>query len=818
VSKYIRICWFGALIAGCLAAAPVPLGNSLTTTERLDHQRENRALVDLLQNLHYSDQQFRDVDSSDMIDAYIAKLDPERLIFTEGDLKHWKLRFGRTLKAVYLLRGDEQPVYEIADRFRAAALDRCAWVEAKLAAGVDLTKGDAPLGRDLAPATDATELDQRWEKQLRATVLRHRILGRTAAEAAKVVREQYQDFRDEIERLNATRVREIFWEALLGLFDPHSGYFASDTADEFAVMMRGGVSGVGLSVARSHGRIKIVSLQPAGPADENGELEPQDELVALVDEQGKRTELAGLTASDVTTRLRGKPGTKLQVFYRRGDNGEVRNLTLVRRDLVLIQDRARGALATVATDAGKTTLGWIYLPDFYHDSQDGVTTSAAADVRELLTQLEAAGAQAFVLDLRGNPGGAIVEAVGLAGLFIPGGVVAITRGSDLKPKPQAVEKPVTATDKPLIVLISRHSASASELFAGAMHFHRRALIVGSERTFGKGTAQAYIDLNRLAFHPANAGRWGTLRVTSDKFYFPDGQSAQGTGAKSDFELPQPDVEDDFKFEEQLPHALRAEKLTDAPPPRATGHFATAEAAVVRDLAERSTARRSVNADFRVAADELAYAKHVHDAPDKTLNLEQAVALDQTLLVARENLRREVLGLVDSVDSTPVEIAAVREAKSRHEVLARARKPTAADARIGWADRATFRFDDAGTLREIPLPALPFRERAIEAQKLADVFNHASGQTITDATMAAVLRKLALLDTYSDAEIARCFTGEKPGDPSTWRGIEAVFHELAIGESTTFSRLKYDVTARETLRIAADWTQRIGANPNGESKK
>jgi carboxyl-terminal processing protease len=806
-------------LAATLAAAfparasdPTPLLNSLTTTERLDHQRENRALVDLLQNLHYTDQQFRDVAANDMIDAFASQLDSAHLVFTEEDIKHWHQRFGRTLKGVYLVRGEEQPMFEIADQFRAAVAARSAWIDAKLAAGLDLSVADTPVGHDVGPAHDAAELDRRWEKELKAALLRQRLLGRDAADATKTVRERYQDFREEIDRLNATRVREAFWEALLGLFDPHSGYFAADTADEFGVMMRGGVSGIGLTLSKRHGRTVVGSVQPGSPADENGELQSGDEIVAFKSSDGSRTETADLTSRQATALLRGEAGTTVQVFFRRGADGPVRDLTLTRRDLVLIHDRARGARVTVQTDHGDLVIGWIHLPDFYHDGQDKATSSAADDVRQLVVQLTAAGAKAFVLDLRGDPGGAIVEAVGLAGIFIPTGTVVITRGSDLKTKRQSVDKPAVATDLPLLVLVSKRSASASELFAGAMQFHRRAIVIGEERTFGKGTAQAYIDLNRLSLHPANAGRWGTLRVTSEKFYFPDGRSAQGTGARSDLVLPSVESDEDFEYEEQQPHALPADKLGGPPPARASGSFPVVDAELIRQLQAKLDARRATDPEFRLGANRLAFEKRLVEENDKTLRLEDAMTADRSLLVTREALRQETLALPRTVRSEPVEIALVREAKTKHEAWSRARRPADADGHVGWVARGAFHFEDGETLREVWLGSLPFRERAADPS-LVTAFNRASGKSLSAPDVEAALRRLALLETYYDGDVAKCFGTAEPDAPA-WRGIEAVLHELAVGEASTFSRFNHDVTARETLWTAADW---IGLNDVGRDR-
>ncbi len=794
------------MLAAALAVAPLParsLLETVTTSERRDQQREGRVMVDLMQNLHYSARQFREIDSGEMIDAYLDHLDPENAIFTQPDVDRFHQRFERTLKSVYLVHGDDAPALEIADVFRAGVARQVEWARARLDRGFDFDVAETALPDDAPRARDAKELEMQWEKRLKEAVLLERLAGRTADEAIANVRKRFNQWGQDAAALTVTKARELFWESEINLFDPHSGYFAADSARDFKVMMSGSVSGVGLVVHMRDGLVSVASILPGGPADQIGSIQPGDEVVALAAGDAPQVPTRGLALNDIVERLRGAPGTALHVAFRPAAAAPVQEITLVRQDVVLAELRARGGLAAVDTDEGPIKVGWIELPEFYGATGDDTNTSAAQDMAELLGELQKRGAQAIVVDLRSNPGGGMSEAVAVASLFLPSGLVVATRDMEGKLELKNVSPHEPPYAGPLVVLTSARSASASEIFAGAMQFHRRAVIVGGSRTYGKGTAQAYLDLNHSPLRGTATGTWGMLRVTSERFYFPDGRSPQGAGAKSDVVLSMLEDPAD-KFEESERHALSQDTLALGRTEPATGAFRAVTSELLRQLGIKMQQRMSTLPEFKLAGRRQALAADLKKS-STSLRLADRIQELETFDAARETLRHELLALPPTFHPTLVDIALVRETRARHSQWVRARKPENADPKVGWMDRGTFCFDDeSGELREIPLGSLPFREHVRSSAALAERFRSASGGPLTDAQMAEILRRLATMEQSTERQVEASFATAAPaGEPAAQRGISAVLRALADEDVTVRPPTVYDIGLRESLRIAAD---------------
>lgn len=759
-------------------------------------------MVDLMQNLHYSARQFREIDSGEMIDAYLDRIDTEHTVFTESDVERFHQRFGRTLKSVYLVHGDDAPALEIADAFRAGVARRVDWARARLERDFDLDVAEPTLPDDAPRARDARELEIQWERRMKEAVLIERLAGRTDKEAIATVRKHFNQWGQDAEALTVTKARELFWESEINLFDPHSGYFAADSARDFKVMMSGSVTGVGLVVQMRDGLVSVGSVLPGGPADELGMIQPGDEVVALGGDAA-RVPTTGLALNDVVERLRGAPGTSLRIAFRRTASTPVQEITLVRQDVVLAELRARGGLADVESDSGSTKVGWIELPEFYGATGGDANTSAAQDMAELLGELQKRGAQAMVIDLRRNPGGGMAEAVAVAGLFLPSGVVVATRDMEGKVELQKVAPHAPPYAGPLVVLTSPRSASASEIFAGAMQFHRRGVIVGGSRTYGKGTAQAYLDLNHSPLRGTATGMWGMLRVTSERFYFPDGQSPQGTGAKSDLVLPVLDEPAD-KFEESARHALSRDALSIERTEPATGAFRPVTPERIAQLRVRAQRRMSTMPEFQLAVRRQALEAGLKKSGSNLKLVDRTQELE-TFDAAREALRHDLLALPTAFHPTLIEIAAVREARARHCQWVRARKPATAEPKVGWMDRGTFCYDDeSGELREVPLGSLPFREHIHRSSALAERFSSASGITLANAQMADILRRLATMDQSTQQQVEACFAiGARGPDSAVQHGISAVLGALAEEDVTLRPPTVYDIGLRESLRIAAD---------------
>lgn len=358
-------------------------------------------------------------------------------------------------------------------------------------------------------------------------------------------------------------MRERFFDAIIRSYDPHSGYFSADSSREFALEMEKAVVGLGLNLRKENGHCVVAAVHSGGSADLNSAIAPGDHIEALAEGDAPWIETDHLRLREIVKLMRGTAGAKLRVAYRPGGTASRIETTLERTRIILGDDRAQGAVSEVpGTEGKKRRIGWIDLPSFYTAGENSSLTSGARDVRELLGQMATAPLDGLVLDLRDNPGGALTEAVALSEIFLPQGLVMLSRGMDAKLKEHSMQPSEPLFKGPLVVLVSPHSASASEVFAGAMRHHKRAVIVGPGPTFGKGTVQAYIELSKN--FGSDADDWGTLRVTTERFYQPGGQAVQRAGITPDIFFPNTPIKGSFQREADLPGALPEESVP-APP-------------------------------------------------------------------------------------------------------------------------------------------------------------------------------------------------------------------------------------------------------------
>lgn len=817
---------FALALAGILAPARMlPVGETLTTSEKRELRAEARLVIELLQNLQYADRQFHELEGSEIVTRYLDALDPDDLILTRRDTEFLHRRFDRTIKAVYLLKGDLEPAYEMYDFFAERARRRLAWIDTRLDQKIDLTTaGTLAVAKE--PAADDAEADQRWEARLKDELIAEMLDGRDQPAAVAQVKKLYRKWGHEIAALDALAVRQHFFDGLINLFDPHSGYFSSEQARDFQIMMQGAVVGVGLGVRLDDGKCLIDEVTPGGPADLAGVFEEGDEILALSDDGKTWRDVAGLPLRKIVADLRGEPKTKLSVAFR-SSGGPRREAALTRAEVVLAGDRARGGISEVPGEDGRVRrIGWILLPDFYAAEPGKDGASATRDVRELIDKMKKPGIDALVLDLRGNPGGAMTEAVGLSGLFLPSGVVTIMRGLDGQTTEQKIEPAPITYGGPLVVLTSARSASASEMFSGAMRCYRRAVVVGAAATFGKGTAQDFIDLNKLPVRPASAlTDWGMLRVTRAKFYFPDGHSPQRDGVPSDIVLSLP-AEGTAEHEADLPHALANDTIETHFAGAPAGDFARLDDALLKSLREQSEHRAQTWPEFALERRRREFNAARTAAKERSVQLEQRQKERAEQDAKAQAVRQEMRELVakDSYRTERLRIAAVQAARDSHEKSVRAHLPAGVKPADGWLQGGYFRMEDAdGKLRELSLASVDFRRYHADAAELAKAFASASGAPATREAMETALQQLNLLEERTDEAVLACLAKVGDGtaklDPAaTRRGGEAVLRRLIeIDPGLVDPQKRLDVVKREGLRIAADWAARMApAAPKPEN--
>ncbi len=544
-----------------LGAATSPrLATTITAVERRMLEKEARLVFDLLQNHHYSGKALRQVSNQELISNYLDELDPERRFLTNADIDYFNRRFGRSLKSVYLLKGDLQPAFEIYDTFSERLHTRLDWIERRLGNLFDYTLDEIhpPEDTGSSPST----LERWWESTLKSQVLDELLAGRSSPDAREAVAESYRELRRRFAGYRAADVRSHFLDSIIRAFDPHSGYLPANAARDFEIEMGDTLAGIGLDLRIISGRCIVVGLAPGGPADLSALIRPGDQLVAMQNASGGRIDLTDRPFDDIVDAMRGEAGSGLTAYFVRTGHPTELAVSMTRAKVIDPARRARGAISRVPTEnGGFARIGWIDLPVFY-GSPDAAGESASRDVEELLRAMSARGIEGVVLDLRENPGGALVEAVGLCSLFLPPGRRVLYAGmSGGEPQEHATTDRGFRYDGPLIVLTSPRSASASEVVAGALQLHRRAMIAGWAATFGKGTVQSYLNLDQFA-QDSESSTWGSLRLTIEHYFLGDGRPVQQAGIPSDLELPA--FEDPgFEREADLPASMAPVALASA---------------------------------------------------------------------------------------------------------------------------------------------------------------------------------------------------------------------------------------------------------------
>ncbi len=754
-------------------------------------------MVDLLQNLHYSSRALRELPTADIIDGFMQALDPERLIFTQADVEWFGRRFGRTLKNVYVMTGDAQPAYEIYDRFREKLVRRREALLTQLAIPIEL--GASGPAADAGFARDDALLDEWWLRRLRTSLIRERVAGRSPAEAEAEVRRRVLRWSQTLESQSADEVRERFWESTFRLFDPHSGYFAPGTAAEFDVAMRGVVAGIGVNVKLDEGVCRIAEILADGPAEHDGRLQPGYELLALTSTEGSWVELAGKKIDRIVALLRGPKDTPLSLRYRRSSTGGTEEVTLTRREVVLPENRARGGITVVPAAVGAAgSIGWIELPEFYSDP-DGGEAGSARDLEALLKQLVAANVDAVVLDLRRNPGGAMRDAVKIAGLFLSEGTVLATRDGAAKVSETKVPPHLPTYTGPLVVLVSNQTASAGELIAGALQTHRRAVIVGARQSFGKGTAQAYIDLSFGKKDPQNPR--GLVRVTAQRFYFPDGRSPQQRGVQADIVLP------GFEFprvkrEETLPHSLPGDALSQ---------FAGLQPVADQAAPERIDPLRAI-ALSRDGDRERKLARRIEELAQEKSPAEQGLALPEAK-IWQEQRDEATNALVEAhaaacaeqrFPTQRIDLPSVAEVLRRRQERLRA---AAGDQPApGWVAGQSFCYESGGPLVEIPLSDLPFRRAMRRSPTIAANLAQRAGYRGDAAAVTEALRRLATAEAVDATALRDALEPLATPAELAEALMPAVLREVSALTIPAHPAEVRDLPLREALRVAADWAR------------
>ncbi|TFH88000.1 tail-specific protease [Billgrantia azerbaijanica] len=500
-----------------------------------DHRQAAVEVAESLRYGHYADVDLDDDWSRRAFDRYLDILDNQRAFLLEEDVEAF--RHLETRIDDMLLDGDLNGAYELYRRYHARAESRYEWLLARIDDGLDLTfdnDGRLEVDRSDAPwLTREAELDELWRKRLKNAALTQAISGQERDEIEANLRQRYEGQLTRLRQTNGEDVFGLFMAAVTGSIDPHTEYLTPRQGESFDIQMRLSLEGIGAMLQSDGEYVKVTSLVPGGPADRAGVLEPADRIVGVGQEEGEMVNVVGMRLDEVVDLIRGPKGSvvRLDVVPAEAVDMTRSHVVKITRDTVDLEEQAaKGEVIEVERDDGVHRLGVITVPTFYVDFdawQAGETDyrSTTRDVAREIERLEAEGIDGIVLDLRNNGGGALQEANSLLGLFIDRGPTVQVRDARGRINLYGDTETGTVYDGPLVVLVNRLSASASEIFAGAIQDYGRGLVVGNA-TFGKGTVQTLSDLSH-----------GQIKLTRAKFYRISGESTQHRGVEPDIHFP-----------------------------------------------------------------------------------------------------------------------------------------------------------------------------------------------------------------------------------------------------------------------------------------
>lgn len=527
------------------------------TTKTFDDPDKDKLLIDLITYVlnqgHYDAKEINDEFSANVYEDYLEGMDPSKRFFYKEDIEDFssfkdqiddQIK-GKNIEFFNLTYGRlQQRMEEARSIYKEILAEPFDFsVNEKIDTDYD----------NLKYVSSKAELTKRWKEQLKFNTLitYHDLkedeatkkeadesyevkddaeLEKEARESTLSNMERYYDFTDDLEREDYF---SVYINAIVEEFDPHTFYFAPQEKDRFDIAMSGKLEGIGARLVKDSDNITITEVISGGPAWRSDEITEGDVILKVKQEDEKdAVSIVGMRLDDAVDLIKGPKDTKVTLTVRKKVMGNIEDVTLV-RDVIEIEETY--AKTSMVKKDGKN-FGIINLPKFYFDMEDYNSRNAASDIKEDIIRLKQEGMEGLVLDLRNNGGGSLKTVVDIAGMFIEEGPIVQVKSNGQRKEVLKDEDPQVLWDGPLVILVNELSASASEILAAAMQDYKRAIIIGSKQTYGKGTVQNVIDLNRW-LRNNEMGDMGALKITTQKFYRVNGGSTQLEGVKSDVVVP-----------------------------------------------------------------------------------------------------------------------------------------------------------------------------------------------------------------------------------------------------------------------------------------
>ena len=619
-----------ALLSATLLSAVGVAGEQVSLSA--DDGKTAQMVASMVSSRHINHPEIDDTISERLFTRFIEAWDSQKLYLLKADIDEFSVN--RTELDDQIQRGDVSFAAEFFTRFRERMIARAELLPALIDSEFDFTV-DEEMHRDpddIDWATTAEELNERWRKRIKFDLLMLKLDGKEMDEARKRLKTRYRTNRVYLEQTESHEVLELFLSSMTHCLDPHSSYMSPQTLSDFEMIMRLSLEGIGARLKYEDGYTVVEEVIQGGAAFADGRLTKGDRIIGVSsDAVSDYVDVVEMKLTKVVEMIRGKKGTKVKLQIRK-ETEEVQEIELTRTEVKMTEDEVKGKVieASEWQDGQSGRIGVLKIPSFYRDFQGanrgGEFKSTSRDVKAVLDEFKRQDVRMLIVDLRWNGGGALQEAIEVSGLFISrGSVVQVKEPGDSVQVYEDEDEDVYWR-KPMIVVCNRFSASASEIFAGAIKDYRRGIVVGDRTTHGKGTVQNVVPVaSRLALFGKQRG---ALKLTISKFYRVNGDSTQNKGVTSDIVLPSLLNHREIG-EESMDNALEFDRIERA----RYSPYANVNDALVEQLSGRSRERIVKNDEF-VRVEELSQ-RYLERRDEKTISLNEA-----TLRAEEEALKQE----------------------------------------------------------------------------------------------------------------------------------------------------------------------------------
>lgn len=645
--------WIRLTASSVLAAAAITSCASAAT----DFNQVGKQMSVLLQNFHFSRKEYSDAMSNKFLETYLRKVDPSKIFFTQQDVDMLKKKYGKELDD-YLMSGEMMDAANgIHALYRTKALGRIEYARELLKKGGFTLDRNSTIERSRRKAEwpkDEQAMQQVWkdmvEEQLLSEILRRETVARLAKEQNKpdpLAKEKpaeekllmrYERIQRTIQEPDLEDVAAALLSAVALSYDPHTEYMSAREVDRFKASMVVGLTGIGaLLGSEDDGSTKINGIVVGGPLEKSGEIKLNDRIIAVdTTNNGEMVDILYMKLDKVVDLIRGPENTQIRLKVEPADApGQAKIVTMTRSKVEMKDELAKGEIIEIpGAPAGENKIGILSLPSFYAD-MDGGARRSAKDVKKLIERMNKEKVNGLIIDLRNNGGGSLEEVRLMTGFFTGKGPVVQIKDTRGNVEIKSANNREPLFKGPIVVLINKLSASASEILAAALQDYGRAVIVGDTSSFGKGTVQQPVDIGQYLPYFSARDRAGYLKVTTQKFYRIAGGSTQLKGVESDITLPTATAAFELG-EEVLDYAMPYDQI-----PACTNYKKdSAIAAILPTLKENSSKRVEKDHDLQIAKEDINLMKQRIKDNKLSLNKQVREKENARLETRRKEINKE----------------------------------------------------------------------------------------------------------------------------------------------------------------------------------